>query len=233
MKTYSRFIMTTFLLASLVLQGCSDSDDNPGAGGTMRSYEVSVVNLTNNQAFSPVAAIMHQAGYRGITLGSAASVALETLAESGDNSTFLADAGGDTTVSDAVSGSGVIAPGTQGMVTLSGSGTQLTIATMLVNTNDAIAALNGIELGNMALDETMTVHARAYDAGTEGNSEAASDVPGPAASGEGFNAARNDRGFVIVHPGVISMDDGLSTSVLTESHRFDNPVAKIVIKRVS
>lgn len=233
MKKHSTFIMATFLLATLVLQGCSDNDDKPGAGATKRSYEVTVVNLTNNQPFSPVAAIMHGAAYQGMTLGGAASAGLEQLAESGDNSSFLADASSNTAVADTAAGKGVIAPGTEGTVTLSGSGTLLTIASMLVNTNDAIAAINGIELGNMAKDETMTLHARAYDAGTEANSETASDVPGPAAGGEGFNAARNDRDFVIVHPGVISMDDGLSTSALSEAHRFDNPVAKIVIKRIS
>lgn len=225
--------MATFLLATLMLQGCSDNDDNPSAGATKRSYEITIVNLTHNQPFSPVAAIMHNAGYQGMTLGGAASTALETLAESGDNSTFLTDATSNAAVNDTASGNGPIASGTQGTVTLTGSGTLLSIASMLVNTNDAIAALNSIELGKMAKDEIMTLHARAYDAGTEGNSEAASDVPGPAAGGEGFNPARNDHDFVIVHPGVISMDDGLSTSALTEAHRFDNPVAKIIIKRIS
>ncbi len=233
MKRNAYFIVATFFLATIFLQGCSDNDDNPGAGATMRSYEVTVVNLTHNQPFSPVAAIMHGAAYQGMTLGVSASTALETLAESGDNSGFLADASANAAVSDTASGMGVIASGAQGTMTLTGSERLLSLASMLVNTNDAIAALNGIELGKMALDEIMTVHASVYDTGTEGNSEAASDVPGPAANGEGFNAARNDRDFVSVHPGVVSIDDGLSTSALSEAHRFDNVVAKIIIKRTS
>ncbi len=233
MKKYPTFVMGTLLLATLALQACSDSDDRASAGTTMRSYEVTVVNLTNNQPFSPLAAILHKSTYQGMTLGASASPGLETLAESGDNSPFLADANANTAVSDTASGAGLIASGTQETVMLTGSETRLTLASMLVNTNDAIAALNGIELGNMALNEVMTLHARAYDAGTEDNNEANSDVPGPAADGEGFNATRNDRDFVIVHPGVIGMEDGLSTSVLTEAHRFDNAVAKITIKRTS
>jgi len=36
---------------------------------------------------------------------------------------------------------------------------------------------------------------------------------------------------VLVHAGVISVDDGLTTSALNESHRFDNPVVRITITR--
>lgn len=233
MKRNSSFILATLLLAMFFLQGCSDSDDNMSAGAEERSYEVTVLNLSHNQPFSPVAAIMHGAAYQGMTLGASANTALEILAESGDNSGFLADAKADPAVSDTTSGTEVIVSGAQGTMSLTGSETLLTIVSMLVNTNDAITVLNGIELGKMLKDETMTLHARAYDTGTEGNSEAASDIPGPAAGGEGFNAARNDRDFISVHPGIVSMDDGLVSSALSESHRFDNAVAKIMIRRIS
>lgn len=225
-------IMNIFLLVTLFLQGCSDNDHN-GAGAANRSYEVTVINLTHHQPFSPVAAVMHNAGYQGMMLGRPASVGLENLAESGDNSTFLSEAQAHASVGNTASGTGVITPGTGGTVTLTGNGTLLTVTSMLVNTNDALVAVNDLELGKLSKGETMVLSARAYDAGTEGNSEAASDVPGPVAGGEGFNAARNDRNFVVVHPGIISMDDGLSTSALSEAHRFDNPVAKIIIKRIS
>ncbi len=233
MKRNSYFILAIFLLVTFFLQGCSDSDDTISAGAEERSYEITVLNLSHNQPFSPVAAIMHSAAYQGMTLGASANTALEILAESGDNSSFLTDASADPAVSDTTSGTGVIASGAQGTVSLTGSETLLTIASMLVNTNDAITVLNGIELGKMLKDETMTLYARAYDTGTEGNSEAASDIPGPAAGGEGFNAARKDRDFISVHPGIVSMDDGLASSVLSEGHRFDNVVAKIMIKRIS
>ncbi len=231
MKKHTGLIMTALLLSTLFLQGCGE--DHNGAGASNRSYEVTVVNLTNNQPFSPVATVMHSAAYQIITLGGTASIGLERLAESGDNSVLISDANALPAVSHTASGTGVIPPAAQETVTLTGSGTLLTLASMLVNSNDAFIAVNAIELGNLAKNETMTVSARAYDAGTEGNSEAASDVPGPAAGGEGFNSARNNRNFVTVHPGIISMDDGLAGSALDESHRFDNPVAKIIIKRIS
>jgi hypothetical protein len=71
----------------------------------------------------------------------------------------------------------------------------------------------------------------AYDAGTEANSEAKGTMPGPADGGEGFNASRDDVDFVHIHPGVISMYDGLADSVLGASHRFDNPVLAVTIMR--
>jgi len=232
MKKPHYLIMATFLLATVFLQGCSDDDDN-SAGASNRSFEVTVVNLTNAQPFSPVAAVMHGAGYQGMMLGASASVGLEQLAESGDNSPFLSDADADGAVQNTASGTGVIGPSASGTVTLTGAGTRLSVTSMLVNTNDAVLAVNSLDVSKLSKDEIMTVSARAYDAGTEANSEAAGDVPGPAGGGEGFNAARNDRDFVVVHPGVISMDDGLSSSALTEAHRFDNPVARIIIKRIS
>jgi len=100
---------------------------------------------------------------------------------------------------------------------------------MLVNTNDGFIGLNGVDVSGLGLNESLDLKARVYDAGTEANSEAAADVPGQ--GGEGFNASRNDRDFVAVHPGVISMDDGLSGSSLDQSHRFDNPSARIVVTR--
>jgi len=58
-------------------------------------------------------------------------------------------------------------------------------------------------------------------------------VPGPAAGGEGFNVTRDDLvDRVTVHAGVVTRDDGLSTSALDVSHRFDNPVARIVVTRI-
>ena len=70
------------------------------------------------------------------------------------------------------------------------------------------------------------------DAGTEVNSEAAGTMPGPADGGEGFNATRTDTGYVAMHPGVVTVDDGLTNSVLTVQHKFDNPAVRIMVTRI-
>ena len=64
--------------------------------------------------------------------------------------------------------------------------------------------------------------------------EAPGTIPGPADGGEGFNAARDDDADrVSMHGGVVSAMDGLITSVLTEQHRFDNPVVGVSVTRVN
>ena len=78
---------------------------------------------------------------------------------------------------------------------------------------------------------SLTFTTFAYDAGTEANSEAAGTIPGPADSGEGFNEERDDVNYVAMHPGVVSQHDGLSSSVLSSQHKFDNPLTQVVITR--
>lgn len=228
--------MKTVMLAGVMvvaLAGCiHDDDDNDGL--SQRAFSITVTNLTSNQPLSPLALVFHDTGYGGVTPGAAASAALEKLAEGGDNADFLAEADSHARVGASAAGSGIIAPGGSEAVMVSGvprDRTLLTLVTMLVNTNDAIAALDGVQLGALDENESLALQVLAYDAGTEANSEAMADIPGPAAGGEGYNAQRDDRDLIVVHPGVISAGDGLATSVLDGTHRFDNPVARVVVTR--
>ena len=109
---------------------------------------------------------------------------------------------------------------------------KLSVATMLVNTNDAFSGLNALDLRTFAVGDSWTATARVYDAGTEVNSEAAGTMPGRVDGGEGFNASRTDTGFVAMHPGVVTGDDGLTNSVLTVQHKFDNPAVRIMVTRI-
>jgi hypothetical protein len=114
------------------------------------------------------------------------------------------------------------------------SGLTLSTSTMLVNTNDAITGINGVDVSSLAVGDSVTLRSIAYDAGTEANTEAAVHIPGPAGGGEGFNGARDDvADRVAMHSGVVSQDDGKPTSDLTGQHRFDNPVAAIRIERIN
>ena len=47
-----------------------------------------------------------------------------------------------------------------------------------------------------------------------------------------MNTARDDVDFVAMHPGVVTADDGLSSSVLTGEHKFDNPALSVKIMRM-
>ena len=218
------------LLAATTLAACGGSSkDDPE-----QMLRVTVTNLTAGQPMSPVLAAVHT-GAAGWAAGSSASIALEMLAEGGDASALaveLAAAGG---LAEA-NGSAPIGPGASDSHELSfaaDSGALLTVATMLVNTNDAFAGLNAVAVGAMAVGDRISQVLNAWDAGTEANSEAAGTLPGPADGGEGFNAARSDSLDVVrIHAGVVSSADGLATSVLSGMHRFDNPVIRVEVERI-
>jgi len=224
----------TVLLGSFYITGCSSSNDDTPPAATLASYEVKVVNATNNQPLSPVAVITHSASYSLWNIGSVASTDLEYLAEGGSNSQLLASLASEDASS--ASGAAPIGPGANETISVTVSAstqTLLSVATMLVNTNDAFSGLRSIDVSGLAKGDSMTMHAKVYDAGTEVNSEALGTIPGPADSGEGFNAARSDINDIVTsHGGVVSADDGLSTSVLDQSHRFDNPAMVVTITRI-
>jgi hypothetical protein len=221
-----------FLMAFVALNGC---DNNGGVTPVSETaYSVTVTNLTGNQPLSPLAAVVHFGGYTGWVIGTSASAGLENLAEGGDPTVFLAEAGGNSNVITTGSGSGIIVPGASDTVALTTVGSpdlRLTCATMLVNTNDAFAGIADVPVGALGIGESKRILVHPYDAGTEVNDETASTIPGPAGGGEGFNAERLDRDFVSAHSGVVTGEDGLGTSVLDESHRFLSPVAEILVTR--
>ncbi len=212
------------LTGALVLQGCNHE-------AMPRDYSVQIDNLTANQPFAPVASVWHSDGYHIYTLGEMASEELETLAEGGDGSSLLSAAASNIQVSETAAGSGIIAPGANETISVQGLpwSSRLSLVAMLVNTNDGFIGLDNIDISNLAVNESVSVYANVYDAGTETNDEAAAHLPGQ--GGEGWNAARDDRDYIAVHPGVISADDGLAGSALDESHRFNQPGARIVITR--
>ena len=193
------------------------------------SYEVTVINMTNAQPLSPVAVVLHQEGNLW-TSGEPASVELETMAEGGDNSGLL----GLPVAMATASGAGPIGPGNSETISVTIqdiTDARLSVATMLVNTNDAFSGLNAWDLGQLEVGESWTTNARVYDSGTEANDEAAGTIPGPADGGEGFNAERDDVDFVGTHQGAVTGDDGLTSSVLDNQHKFDNPAVRIRVTR--
>lgn len=196
-------------------------------------YELSVVNLTTGQPLSPVGVFIHDNTLAAFSVGEPASAALETMAEGGDISELL----------DALdslletSGEAPLGPGASTSFSLQlsaadTSGFQLTVLSMLVNTNDAFTAVNGVSIATLDVDDSLSFSTPAYDAGTEANSEAAGTIPGPADGGEGFASVRDDiADQVTMHGGVVTADDGLANSALNQMHRFDNPVARVRITR--
>lgn len=228
--------LAVVVLSVTLLLGCSDDDDDNTTMSEMATYEIKVSNLTNNQPMTPLAAVVHKTGYAPWQVGEAASNGLEKLGESGDTTDFIAEAEANSAVvASIVSTAGPFGPGSEESVVITvipQSDLMLSLASMLANTNDAITGVEQVSIGAMAKGASLTLLTHAYDIGTEQNTEAAGTIPGPADGGEGYNVSRSgDINRVTIHPGVVSVDDGLSTSVLGESHRWNGPVAKVQITR--
>ncbi|WP_372943748.1 spondin domain-containing protein [Shewanella sp.] len=226
--------LLAMLAAATLLTACGDDDndtvDETPPAPVMQTFTVTVTNLTANQPMSPVILAAHASDAMLWNAGEMASEAIEKMAEGGDT----ADIAALDVLTSSVNGAGLLMPGASETLTITLDETDvasISLATMLVNTNDAFTGVNSYSIAGMQVDASSSMKFMAYDAGTEANTEAKGTIPGPADGGEGYNAARDDVDFVHIHPGVISMYDGLDDSVLDASHRFDNPVLSVTITR--
>jgi len=203
-----------------------------------RQYEVTVTNLTRGQQFTPILAATHKEGVNLFALGSPASSQLETLAEEGNTGPLAALLSSMPEVKDVVSSpapppaSNLIDPGESVILTVQTGGgfNHISIAAMLIPTNDGFFALNGVEgpRGN----QTLTLFSPAYDAGTEVNNELCASIPGPFFSecggpGGGAMTAGGEEGYVHIHAGIHGIGN-----LVTANRDWRNPVAKITIRRV-
>lgn len=240
LRTLKQIAVLPLISAMLVACGGDDDDDNDPVPQTGQvQLQISLTNLTAGQPQTPAAVIVHRRGYLAFNEGEAASVELEDLAESGSPQALLTAAGTNNAVLKTYAGPAVVPPGGNRTFTMtldgvsSTEGLYLTGLTMLANTNDAFTGVNNVLLGNMAVGDSMRWNGPVWDAGTEANTETAATMPGPAANGEGTNVARDDLlDKVTFHQGVLTKDQGLSTSALDHTHRFDQPAVAIRVTRV-
>jgi len=234
--TTSKFIWSVLVVLMMALtQASCSSDDNEAPRASKAAYRLEIVNLTASQPFSPPAVVIHTPGYQAWSIGSDASEGVEHLAEAGDASHFLSTAMADPDVISTGQVSDLVLPGAKGSITMESDwdvDLRISYAAMLVNTNDAFAGQMDVNIGDLSVGDSFRTSAVAYDAGTEANTETAATIPGPAGGGEGYSATADDHGFISVHSGLVTADDGLSGSILNESHRWLNPVAHLTVTRI-
>ncbi len=108
------------------------------------SWEVKVTNLTPGQSFTPLIAFTHARGYSMFQLGAPADEALEAMAEGGDTSGIAADA--EEFTSDVQHHDALLGPGETVTFTMRGQVRRgrLSLAGMLLPTNDNFVAVNGV-----------------------------------------------------------------------------------------
>ena len=225
MKSFGRCVRLGLLAASSALL--------LGAAGAapMAEYEVTVTNLTRGQRFTPILVATHKEGVRLFDLGSPASAQLKTLAEEGNVAPMTALLLGNPDVLDVVNSGALLNPGSSmtQRVRTQGAFDNVSVAAMLIPTNDGFFAVNDLEGPNG--QNSVTVFSPAYDAGTERNDETCASIPGPnfaECGGPGSGGAPGGgEGHVHIHAGIHGIGD------FDPAFRdWRNPVARITIRRV-
>jgi hypothetical protein len=207
-------------------------------------WDVAITNLTHGNHFTPLLVTAHDSGSHLFQVGMSASTDLQAMAECGDlsglSTTYAAD--DDTIVNPAA---GFLNPGattTAMLDTTNTSNTHLSIVAMVLPTNDGFVGLDGLEVPTTA--GTYTYYLNAYDAGTEANDEVLdtsgctagmAGIPGAPGGDAGMNgtgvAGADTNTAVHVHRGILGDTDSIGGKSDLDStiHRWQNPVAKVVI----
>lgn len=199
-------------------------------------YEVRVTNLTPGQQFTPVLAVTHRPSLHLFALGTTASAELRALAEAGDTAPFTQQFAGSHDVTQVLTAPGMTPPGltdpgatTLFTISARPARDRLSLAAMLIPTNDRFVAVDGIDLPESFAEKVH--YARAYDSGTEINDELCASIPGPyfvECNGSGGGAQVGDgEGFVHVANGMHGHGDFSPTL-----RDWRNPVAQVRIRRV-
>ena len=209
------------LVAGLFMGTQALADDGPS-----RSFSVTITNLTRGQTFTPILVASHKEGVKLFTPGSPASPELAALAEGGDTmplGTLLMDM---DDVLDVTDSGGLLAPGASVTVEVETRGQfkHVSVASMLIPTNDAFFALNGIK--GASGRKTVLVMVPAWDAGSEPNDELCINMPGPVCGGAGGSPDAGGEGFVHIHAGIHGIGD-----LAPADRDWRSPVARITISR--
>lgn len=187
-------------------------------------YEVTVVNITKGQSFTPILGATHSNSVHFFELGDVASSELEMLAEGGAIAPLRDVLESSNLVKGTGASEGLLMPGNAVTFTLKGAYYgRLSLAAMLLPTNDTFVALDSVRLPRRG---TKTYYAKAYDAGTETNSELCADIPGPHCGGAAISDEGGE-GYVYMSAGIHGEAD-LSAS----SYDWRGAVAKVMVRRV-
>ncbi len=212
--------ISIILLGLLLSPGAFASD---GSG----MYEVRITNVTRGQSFTPILVASHRQGVRLFEAGQPASAELAALAEGGATTPLATKLTAMPEVLDTATTGGLLGPGQSVTVRvrMDDGFNHLSLASMLIPTNDGFISLNGVK--GPRGREMMEIEAPAYDAGSEPNDELCANIPGPVCGGEGGSPDADGEGYVHIHTGI----HGIGNLVASDRD-WRNPVAKISVRRV-
>lgn len=171
---------------------------NIAYAGSWKTYSVTVTNGSLNHYLTPPLVVAHKADFKVFTLGTEATDALATQAESGDPSLLKAEVEASDEVYATAVGDGVIPPGTSATITIKAPRHAVfSLTSMLAGSNDALVTLSGVKSPrHMGMYHTMVI-----DAGSEANNELCAYVPGPPCAMDSGNMHEDGEGMIHYHTG--------------------------------
>ena len=190
-------------------------------------YTVEITNITKGVYFTPFLTAAHRGNLALLEVGEEASEPLAAIAEGGDIAPMIEYLESRPRLVNGLAQSeGLLAPGASVRLRLVSDSrmNSLSLASMLLPTNDTFVALNSVALPRRG---SAVFYANAYDAGSEMNDELCMSIPGPQCGGAPFSPEDDGEGYVYPSPGIHGEGE------LTQSaYDWQGPVAKVVVKRV-
>lgn len=242
---------TILTLSALALSAAACTDAAPSApdlepafafGQAGATYEVTIENLTDYQAFTPPVIATHRAATELFEVGEPATEGVRQIAENGNLDPLLAALEADKHVSAFVVALGPEIPPVRGGesvtvdITTSLGATRLSWVSMLICTNDGFTGSDAIPLP-VEVGDMVERYTNGYDAGSEANTESFDDIVPPCgpltgidSEGRGTgmsNPALAEGGVIRHHPGIQGIAD-----LVPSLHGWSDPVAWISIRRV-
>ena len=216
-------------------QGVADANDRAA-----HIYDITITNLTRGQPFSPGVVAAHTKETTVWRLGSPASEGVRLIAENGDNSVALASLTGQPGFADVqavptptgcVNCPRPFATSQTIRVSAKADANRLSLAIMLICTNDGFTGLDAVKLPGGF--KPATFYTAGYDAGTEVNDELSTHIVdpcfeiGPTSRPPDGNLRTPETGVITLHPGITGVRD-----LVPALHGWTNPVARITVQRV-
>jgi Spondin_N len=241
--TRSRHVRLAAVLGVLGTFGLAASSAGTAGSPAETTYQVTIRNLTSGQPFSPPVAATHRKAIRMFRVGHLASDELALIAQDGNEIPMFQLFSSSPHVTQAVDvGRPLTRMGTTvGSFTDSATfeiaarpGDRLSLATMLICTNDGFLGLDAVKLP----DDSATFLLNGYDAGREQNTEQSVDLVDPCsllgpAPLPGDPDGNRDAEVGTVPAAPIAHHPGISgTGELGAAHAWTDPVAEVTVERI-
>jgi Spondin_N len=247
-------LLSAGVLAASLTTAAADED---GDGGGLRTYEVTITDLTEGQPLTPPVVATHRGKHQLFQVGQPASVGVREIAENGNNAPLLAFLEADPfdRFSDfKQAGSGPLVPegkpGAPGVppdppafpdsvtfeITANRDATRLSFVSMLICTNDGFTGVDSLRLPG-SVGSSVSAETQGYDAHTEENTEDFAHIVPPCQGLIGVSSG--EAGMDVSNPalaegGVIAHHEGIQggSDLVPSIHGWQDPVAEITVERV-